>query len=108
MDPKEERRLKRWCQRALRMAQGKAGSLVRAFCHSTGKSYSQLTNELNVNPPRRGNGYAKLGYGTVVAICRFTRDMRPMIYGARVTGLLKLRPRIRVRRGKRSGMEVAA
>ena len=84
MLPHEERRFKMFCQRALRLSQGKPGSLARKVAGAAGKSLSGLLNEVNLNRLRYGSGFYKLGVATLVTLCRVTRDTRPIQYILRV------------------------
>ena len=88
MQPNEERCLKRMCQRMLGLRQGvpaaRSHARARAFCAAIGKGYSTLLNEINPNGCRSATGRAKLGVATVVALCRFARDARPVLYLARL------------------------
>lgn len=111
MKPWQERLLKTWVQRRLRLSQGKPGSLLRAAAAACGKRPSTLANEINP-AGAGGNGRvpAKLGVATLVRLCEFTRDAWPLRFLARcVRGAVRGATRAAKGRGRKPRrMEVAA
>ncbi|MDH4122405.1 MAG: hypothetical protein OEV94_11950 [Deltaproteobacteria bacterium] len=90
-------------QRALKLSQGKAGSLVAGAARLLGKRPTSLLNEINPNGIPNGRGWAKLGAVDMMRLIAYTRDTRPLRFLARVAGLVAHPLRL-----TRSRREVAA